>query len=115
VLKELGIPKSTIDPMQWVDLAGAATIADVVDLSLDNRAITRKALEMISTKPRPGLQALLELNKSWVPGTQLTARDISFKVAPALNSPGRLGPPDIIVDLLLAKDIDEARALAAIV
>lgn len=112
VLKELGIPKSTIDPIQWVELAGIATIADVVELKSDNRAITRKALELISTKPRPGIQALLELSNV-KPGQELSARDISFKVAPALNSVGRLGAPDIIVDLLLSKDLTEARRIAA--
>jgi single-stranded-DNA-specific exonuclease len=113
VLRELGIPSSTIDPMQWVELAGIASVCDVVELQQDNRAITRKALEIISTNPSPGIRALLELSKFNFADNSASGRTIGFQIGPPLNSPGRLGDPDIIVDLLMSKDLTEARQIAA--
>lgn len=112
ILRELGIPKTQINPMQWVDLCALTTVCDVAPLTGDNRILTRYGLEAISKADRPGIRALLEINKIDI-GHTWSGRDIGFRLGPALNAPGRLGDPDIIVDLLLSKDIDEARKIAA--
>lgn len=110
LVKELGLSKQ-IDARQWIDLAGVATVCDVMNLSGDNRIITRYALKALSEAKRPGIRALLELTKFTI-GSPMTARDIGFKIGPAINSAGRLGSPDIIVDLMLSKSIEEARVIA---
>jgi single-stranded-DNA-specific exonuclease len=46
-------------------------------------------------------------------GTPLCAEDVAFRIAPRLNAPGRLGAPDLAVQLLLAPTLDAAHALAA--
>jgi single-stranded-DNA-specific exonuclease len=46
-------------------------------------------------------------------GAPLTGEDISFRIAPRINAPGRLRKPDVALDLLLAKSPHEARMLAA--
>jgi single-stranded-DNA-specific exonuclease len=38
---------------------------------------------------------------------------VAFRIAPRLNAPGRLGAPDLAVQLLLAPTLDAAHALAA--
>jgi single-stranded-DNA-specific exonuclease len=43
----------------------------------------------------------------------LTGRDIAFRIAPHINAPGRLGSADVALELLLARDLVHARALAA--
>lgn len=101
-----------LDLRRWLDLVAIGTIADVAPLDGDNRALVRAGLRAIGEARRPGIRALLELAK--LDGqSPITSEDIAFRIAPRLNAPGRLGSADIAVQLLLAKTIDEARALAA--
>lgn len=110
LLRELGLNKQ-IDAKQWLDLVALSTVSDVMPLTGDNRILTRAGLDVISKGTRPGIRALLELSKVEV-GATITGRDIGFKLGPAINAPGRLGPPDVIIDLLTARDLPEARELA---
>jgi single-stranded-DNA-specific exonuclease len=84
----------------------------VAPLDGDNRALVRAGLDAISKGKRPGMLALLEVAKI-SRDTPLTGRDIAFRIAPHINAPGRLGSADVALDLLLARDIDTARSLAA--
>jgi single-stranded-DNA-specific exonuclease len=45
-------------------------------------------------------------------GRVVTPTDVGFKIAPLINAPGRLGTAQTALDLLLARDEDEARRLA---
>ncbi|MEO8904173.1 MAG: single-stranded-DNA-specific exonuclease RecJ [Polyangiaceae bacterium] len=101
-----------LDLRRWLDLVAIGTIADVAPLDGDNRALVRAGLRVLGEARRPGIRALLELAKL-DSNTPITAEDIAFRIAPRLNAPGRLGSPDIAVQLLMAKTLDEARALAA--
>jgi single-stranded-DNA-specific exonuclease len=58
------------------------------------------------------LKALLEVAKI-DRGSTVDARDVAFKLAPRLNAPGRLGAPDLALQLLIARDDAQAAALAA--
>jgi single-stranded-DNA-specific exonuclease len=101
-----------LDLRRWLDLVAIGTIADVAPLDGDNRALVRAGLRAIGEARRPGIRALLELAKI-DGGTPVTAEDVAFRLAPRLNAPGRLGAPDLAVELLMAKTLDEARAIAA--
>src|SRR5262249_12927472 len=71
----------------------------------------RAGLERLRQPERPGLRALLELLD--VGGdAPVVAADIAFRVAPRLNAPGRLGAPDLALELLLCPSLTEARLLA---
>ncbi len=105
------LKRSDIKLSDYYDIAALTAVADVVNLSGDCRIIAREGLATISKGTRPGIRALLEINNISI-GTELSARDLGFRICPALNAPGRLGPPDIILDLLLSKDINEARRIA---
>ncbi len=107
--KELGVD---LDIRYWLDLVAVGTVADVAPLDGDNRALVRAGLDAISKGKRPGMQALLEVAKI-SRDTPLTGRDIAFRIAPHINAPGRLGSADVALDLLLARDIETARSLAA--
>ncbi len=106
---ELG---SRVDLREWLDLVAIGTIADVAPLDGDNRALVRAGLARLSKARRPGVRALLELAKIDA-SAPLSGEDVAFRIAPRINAPGRLGPPDIALDLLLSQSHDEARALAA--
>jgi single-stranded-DNA-specific exonuclease len=101
-----------LDLRPLLDLVAIGTIADVAPLDGDNRALVRAGLKVLSEARRPGLRALLELGKL-DPGTPLTAEDVAFRLAPRLNAPGRLGAPDLAVELLLSRNMELAAALAA--
>jgi single-stranded-DNA-specific exonuclease len=90
------------------------TIADVAPLTGDNRALVRAGLAVLQTGARPGLRALAAL-ASLDLGKGASAEDVAFRLAPRLNAPGRLGDPDVSLDLLLAQDGVAASGLAATV
>lgn len=95
-----------------LDLVAIGTIADVAPLTGDNRALVRAGLRVLERTERPGLRALLDL-AGVERGTPLTGRDVAFRIAPRLNAPGRLGSPEPALKLLLERDPDQARELAA--
>jgi single-stranded-DNA-specific exonuclease len=100
-----------------VDRVAIGTVADVAPLDGDNRALVRAGLRALGRAERPGIRALLELAKlePAPPGaeaiTPLTSEDIAFRLAPRINAPGRLGSPDLALELLLANTGDSARLL----
>lgn len=101
-----------LDVRQWLDLVAIGTIADVVSLTGDNRPLVRAGLTRLQQGGRPGVVALLELARMEATRA-LTAEDVAFRLAPRLNAPGRMGPPDLALELLLARSHAEARGLAA--
>lgn len=102
-----------LDVRQWLDLVAIGTIADVAPLDGDNRALVRAGLAQIADSRRPGLRALAELAKYGAGAGTPSARDVAFRIAPRLNAPGRLGAPDLALELLLARDDETARQIAA--
>lgn len=96
---------------EYLDLVAIGTIADVAPLEGDNRTLVRAGLERLRQPERPGVRALCEL-LGLGGDAPVTAGDIAFRVAPRLNAPGRLGAPDLALDLLLAPSLTDARVLA---
>jgi single-stranded-DNA-specific exonuclease len=104
--------RKELDLRPYLDLVAIGTIADVAPLTHDNRALVRVGLEVLRAGRRPGIQALLEyanISQEF----ELGAEDISFRIAPRLNAPGRMGAPNDALRLLLAPTIQEARSAAA--
>jgi len=95
----------------YLDLVAIGTIADVAPLEGDNRILVRAGLERLRRPERPGLRALLEL-LDLGSDQPVSAGDISFRVAPRLNAPGRLGAPDLALELLMCPSLTDARVLA---
>lgn len=106
--KELGVD---LDVRTYLDLVAIGTVADVAPLDGDNRALVRAGLGILAQGARPGLRALADLAKLDL-SRGVTGEDISFRIAPRLNAPGRLGDPTPSLDLLLATSADEAAHLA---
>lgn len=101
-----------LDLRPLLDLVAIGTIADVAPLIGDNRALVRAGLRVAASGARPGLRALADIAKIHA-GAGLVAEDVSFRIAPRLNAPGRLGDPDDSLRLLLADDFQLASAIAA--
>jgi single-stranded-DNA-specific exonuclease len=93
-----------------LDVVALATVADVVPLVDESRAVARLGLERLRQTGKPGLRALMR-----VAGVDPAACDegaIGFRLAPRINAAGRLGRPAAALDLLLTDDDAEARKLA---
>jgi single-stranded-DNA-specific exonuclease len=93
-----------------LDVVALATIADVVPLVDESRALALAGLRRLAQTQKPGLRALMR-----VAGVDPAACDesaIGFRLAPRINASGRLGRPEAALELLLTPDDDEARRLA---
>ena len=94
-----------------LDLVALATVADVVPLVGENRALVRKGLAELRRVQRPGMRALLEAAKC--EPTSVDESDLSFRLAPRINAAGRLYRADAGVELFLTEDEDRAAEIAA--
>ncbi len=93
-----------------VDVVALATVADVVPLIDESRALALLGLRRLSQTQKPGLRALMR-----VAGVDPAACDesaIGFRLAPRINAAGRLGRPEAALALLLTEDAREAGQLA---
>ncbi len=95
---------------EYGDLVALATVADVVELTGENRYLVRHGLQMLRSGARPGLAALMEQVGIGCDG--LTAEQIAFCIAPRINAVGRMDSADTAVRLLLSEDVEEAARLA---
>jgi single-stranded-DNA-specific exonuclease len=94
-----------------LDLVALATIADVVPLVDENRALAAAGLRALAATARPGLQALMR--SAGVDPAAVDSGAVGFRLAPRINAAGRLGRPDVALELVLTDDVDEARGHAA--
>jgi single-stranded-DNA-specific exonuclease len=94
-----------------LDLVALATIADVVPLVDENRALAIDGLRRLATTTRPGLRALMRAAR--VDPATIDEGAVGFRLAPRINAAGRLGRPTAALELLLTDDEDEATRVAA--
>ena len=96
---------------EYADLAALGTVADVVPMVGENRAIVKAGLRALSRGGRAGVDALME--QSGAAGREASATSLAFTLIPRLNATGRMGAPERAVRLLTCDGEEEARALAA--
>jgi single-stranded-DNA-specific exonuclease len=99
-----------VDVSRHLDLVALATIADVVPLVDENRALAAAGLLALARTQKPGLQALMAC--AGVDPAAVDAGSVGFRLAPRINAAGRLGHPGIALELLLTEDRAEAKRLA---
>jgi single-stranded-DNA-specific exonuclease len=99
------------DALHDLDLVSLATVADVVPLVGENRALVRKGLAELRCAQRPGVRALLETAKC--EPTSLDEGDLAFRLAPRINAAGRLYRADAGVELFLTDNEGRAAEIAA--
>jgi single-stranded-DNA-specific exonuclease len=93
-----------------LDIVALATVADVVPLVDESRALARAGLRRLAQTQRPGLQALMRV--AGVDPAACNEGAIGFRLAPRINASGRLGRPEAALALLLTDDPVEAARLA---
>jgi single-stranded-DNA-specific exonuclease len=93
-----------------LDLAGLATVCDMVPLVGENRRIAREGLAELARTSRPGLRALMRVARL-EPG-DVDARAAGFRLGPRLNAAGRMGRADAALELMLTEDDIRAEEIA---
>ena len=91
-------------------LAALGTIADVVPLLGENRAIAVYGLRGLAATKHPGLRALLESAR--LTGEKLDAYHVGFILAPRINACGRMGHARLAVELLTDAPAERCRTIA---
>jgi len=104
---------SGYDHSSWLDLVALATIADIVDLTGDNRTLVKHGLERITHTNRPGLRCLMEIGGIPI-GKPISSWQIGFILGPRLNAAGRLNHARLSVELLYTRDEQQAQYLAEV-
>ncbi len=96
---------------KWLlDMAGLATLSDMVPLLGENRALAYFGMKVLRKSSRPGLKALLRKTK--IAQEYLTEDDIGFMITPRLNAASRMDDPRRSFELLATKDVAEGEKLA---
>jgi single-stranded-DNA-specific exonuclease len=96
---------------KWMlDMAGLATLSDMVPLTGENRAIAHFGMKVFRKSPRPGLQKLL--SKMSIDQRYISEDDIGFMVTPRLNAASRMDNPMRAFELLATSNELEAGTLA---
>ncbi len=93
-----------------LDIVALATVADVVPLVDENRALVRDGLRAVAGAARPGLRALLRV--TGIDPQSVTEHSLGFVLGPRINAAGRLYRADAALELLLTNDEDRAFEIA---
>ena len=99
------------EPKKFLDLVALGTLADLVQMTPENRSFTKAGLKSIEGSCWPGLQEMYgDLMKRH---GSVGGIDVMYKFAPLLNAPGRMECPDPALKLLLSPNMAAANALMA--
>lgn len=82
--------------------AALGTVADVMDLTGENRIITSFGLGQLQTSELIGIKALIDV--AGLKDKKLFSSHISFDLAPMLNAAGRMGHSRLAVELLTSQN-----------
>jgi single-stranded-DNA-specific exonuclease len=88
----------------YLDLVVTSIAADIVPITGENRVLAHFGLKQLNADPRPGLKALLALNKQ---EKELDINTLVFTIAPRINAAGRIEHGSKAVELLIS-NTDEA-------
>ncbi|QOV91298.1 single-stranded-DNA-specific exonuclease RecJ [Humisphaera borealis] len=91
-------------------LAALGTIADVVPLVGENRALAHFGLSGLKESNLTGIKALIA--SAGLTGQKLSSFDVGFKLGPRLNACGRMGHAQLAVEMLTTADAAKAEEIA---
>ncbi|AFY30847.1 DHH family phosphoesterase [Calothrix sp. PCC 7507] len=117
--QQLGATQGLIQPMLALFTLG--TIADLAPLTGVNRRWVKRGLQYLPKSHLPGIQALIQVSgvqakaneggeipnpKSKIQNPKsLKPEDIGFRLGPRINAIGRIGDPQLVIDLLTTDDM----------
>lgn len=109
--QHLGNTKGLIGAMLAMFTLG--TIADLAPLTGVNRRWVKRGLQYLPKSKLPGVEALIQIaglqsqeaGQKTANPKSLKPEDIGFRLGPRINAVGRIGDPQVIIDLLTTDDI----------
>ncbi|MEM8727393.1 MAG: single-stranded-DNA-specific exonuclease RecJ [Chlamydiota bacterium] len=104
------ICSTDIDLKRFLDLVALGTVADMGILLGENRILVRYGLKQFAVTKRVGLLKLMDTCE--IKPQEVNTADIASKIAPRLNSLGRIADPQKGVELMLMHDSINATHLA---
>jgi len=110
---------------QYLDLVVVSIASDIVHITGENRILAYYGLKLINSKPRPGIEAILNFsnisknsnenndeNSELFFNKELTINDLVFFVGPRINASGRIENANNSVELLICESIEKAIEIA---
>src|SRR5688572_24368788 len=95
----------------FLKIAAIGTVADIMQLTGENRAIVALGLRDLPNTNNYGLKALMEVADCT---SEMTSYHIGFRIAPRINAAGRMDVANHVVELFECEDFGKARTLAGI-
>lgn len=93
-----------------IDLVAIGTVADLVPLVGENRALVRRGLQQLRRPHRQGILSLMGV--AGISANTMVASNIGFGLGPRINAAGRLDSAMDAFDLMLTNDVMEAGQMA---
>ncbi|MEM8829516.1 MAG: single-stranded-DNA-specific exonuclease RecJ [Cyanobacteria bacterium P01_G01_bin.19] len=100
--QSLGKLKGLTNPI--LELFTLGTIADLAPLVGVNRRWLKRGLRALPNSQLVGIQALMEVAEVNETQKQLKPDDIGFRLGPRINAVGRIGDPQMVIELLTTDD-----------
>ncbi|MEB3160675.1 MAG: single-stranded-DNA-specific exonuclease RecJ [Synechocystis sp.] len=97
-----------------LELFTLGTIADLAPLVGVNRRWLRRGLKRLPMSQLAGIQALMQVAGIDDQQKSLKPDDIGFKLGPRINAVGRIGDPQVVIELLTTDDLLHALAQAVL-
>lgn len=94
---------------RYADLASVGTIADMMPLIDENRDLVRLGLANFN---HVGLLKLASMSKATLP---INATDVAMKLSPKINAAGRLGKPELALQVMLMQDSANTKTIAELI
>ncbi|MCQ2398451.1 MAG: single-stranded-DNA-specific exonuclease RecJ [Sphaerochaetaceae bacterium] len=92
--------------LKVTDLVAIGTISDMMPMEDENRIFVKNGFRQLELSSRESLIPCMSIQN--LLGKRLSATDIGWQVSPLINAAGRLGQPDIAVDMILSSDRGKA-------
>jgi len=94
---------------ELLPMAAIGTVADISPIVWENRIIVRNGLSRAGNSPSLGLRMIVE--SMYLGDVEVSQSDVSFRIAPRINSAGRVQKAELAYRLMVEEDIGSAGAL----
>ena len=106
LLRDAGLAREV---PSFLKIAAIGTVADIMQLTGENRAIVALGLRDLTNTTNLGLKALMDVADC---RSDMTSYHIGYRIAPRINAAGRMDVARHVVELFEAEEQEEARRLA---
>jgi len=94
---------------KYGDLVSIGTIADIMEITGENRVIVAEGIKKLKRTENLGLNTLI--HESCAKDKRINTDTVGFILAPRINASGRMGTAGMTVELFLTEDEKRAREL----